>query len=564
MKHLQDVEAQGVELPKSFITKATGCYYTDERVAHQMASEVIEAWLCRIRPSDSVLRVLDPFGGDGRLVLEFLKEWSKRRLPDVRWEVELWDLNGEGLHTAEEELEKARELCQINLSHALKIGDAFNLSNGLDAGFDIVLSNPPWELVKPDRRELRCFSPEQSTSYIAALRDYDNFLAAAYPLSQPSRKFAGWGTNLSRVGYDLCQSLVVENGVLGIVMPASFMADDLSVSLRRSVLEGSRVHQISYYPAEAKLFASADVAAITIVTEPNRLEEAATSLTRYDLDLQIVSKEDLKIDLDFLKTTGFTVPVAFGKGAISLIQKFSRALPTWGDLEGSEQCSLWAGRELDETAIKARLTDEGSGPLFIKGRMINRFEIIECPSQSVANCNALKTIRNTRIAWRDVSRPSQKRRVMATLIPPGVIAGNSLGVAYFRDCNKFSLKTFLGIISSLVFEFQLRSHLATGHVSLSAMRKVRVPTRSSLESFEDIYAEVNSLLKNPKRSSSRLEALVAYQAYSLNAEEFENVLQAFPKLNETERTEILEHFRKIEFSERSNSCKLAKMPGKRL
>ena len=547
LKHLQHIQAGGAELPESFVIKATGRFYTHEQVAHQMAQAAIAVWTSRGGSKESVLRIIDPFGGDGRLVTSFVTEWSKTSLPCVRWEVELWDLNEVGLRTAGETLSSLRRSGLVDLSYTLKAGDAFYLASERDGYFDVVVSNPPWELLKPDRRDLCSLEPALSDSYVAAMRSYDDFLTDAFPLSQPARKFAGWGTNLSRVGFDLCRQLLSRDSVLAIVMPASFMADDLSVALRRDVVERSTIHQIAYYPAEAKLFGAADVAAITMVVEPGRANGFSPTLIRFDKELTVVSQRKLRLDASFLQDSGFVAPVSVGGDAVAVLQKLSEALPTWADLEDKGVSGLWAGRELDETGSRAWLSDEGDGPLFVKGRMVNRFILSEEPTQHIQKpeWRVPNSANEARLVWRDISRPNQKRRLIATLLPPGIVAGNSLGVAYFRDGDVATLKTFLGVMSSLVFEFQLRSHLATGHVSLSSLRKVRIPDRPSLEAMASVRAEVEVVLANPQQSLARLEALVAQQAYALDADEFDAILRSFPKLGNDEREEIMEQFNQL-------------------
>lgn len=547
LKHVQQIQSEGVELPDSFLIKATGRFYTHEQVARNMVRTAISAWRSRRRPKESVLRVVDPFAGDGRLIVELLTEWSKASLPPVRWEVELWDLNKEGLATARKALTRLKKSGQLDLSFRTRTGDAFRFAENRHGYFHFVITNPPWELLKPDRRDLQNLAPALSEAYIAAMRGYDTFLAEAYPLSQPARKFAGWGTNLSRVGFDLCQKLLSQNSMLAIVMPASFMADDVSIALRREVIERSRLHEISYYPAEAKLFGTADVATITMVMEPARPNGSPPTLIRFDKNLDLVSQRRLHLDPTFLKETGFVVPVSVGGDAIAVLQKLSKELPAWAELEGDSKFGLWAGRELDETGSRSWLSEKGDGPLFIKGRMVNRFLMSEEPSLRVRKTRRIipASVNQMRLVWRDVSRPNQKRRVIATLIPSGYVTGNSLGVAYFRDGASQALQTLLGIMSSLVFEFQLRSHLATGHISLSSLRKVRVPDRRTMDGLVSIQSEVEKLLADPTRRQARLEALVAWQAYALESVEFTAILKSFPKLSADEREEIMEQFAEV-------------------
>ena len=54
---------------------------------------------------------------------------------------------------------------------------------------------------------------EPAQRYIADLARYDRELAEAFPLSQPSRKFSGWGTNLSRAGLEAAARLTKDEDI---------------------------------------------------------------------------------------------------------------------------------------------------------------------------------------------------------------------------------------------------------------------------------------------------------------------------------------------------------------
>ena len=546
MKHIQYIGASGAELPDYFIGKATGRYYTPASVAAQMSTAAIQSWTRNVEPQGEI-QLIDPFAGDGRLAVEFIRAWPHLERPVVKWSVTLWDLNEEGLAHADASLAGLRDETGLYLSWNLTVGDSFQLALTTAQAFDIVISNPPWELLKPDRRELEPLSADLTESYVDAMREYDNFLTQAYPTAQPARKYAGWGTNLSRVGFDVCRAILAQDGIMAIVMPASFMADNQSLVLRREVLEQSSVHEIAYFPAEAKLYGSADVSTITMVLEPQRINVVAPMLTRFDKELGVASRCRMELSHSFLKEAGFVLPVSVGGDAIAVLKRLTADLPAWSELEGSGMSSLWAGREVDETDSRNWLSPDADGPPFIKGRMIDRFTMREQASERVGkkDWTIPASVGFTRIAWRDVSRPNQKRRVIATLIPPGVAAGNSLGVAHFRDGDQAALRSLLGIMSSLVFEFQLRSHLATGHISLSSLRKVRVPPRTQLGALTSISDEVALLLANPQRSQAWLEAQVAREVYGLDTDELAAVIGAFEKLTKKEGSAILSEYENL-------------------
>ena len=547
MKHIQHIESSRANLPDSFVVKATGRYYTHAAVADQMSSTAIQSWTREIEPQDE-MRLIDPFAGDGRLAVEFIRSWTHLERPEVKWSVTLWDLNQEGLADADANLADLRDEMGLDLSWSVTAGDTFHLATAAAQAFDIVISNPPWELLKPDRRELELLPADLAGSYVDAMREYDDFLTQAYPAAQPTKKFAGWGTNLSRVGFDVCRAILAKDGIMAIVMPASFMADDMSLVLRREVLEQSSIHEIAYFPAEAKLYGSADVSTITMVLEPKSSSVVAPMLTRFDKELSVCSRQRTQLSRSFLEEAGFVVPVSVGGDSIAVLERLTADLPAWSELEGSGMSSLWAGREVDETGSRNWLSPDADGPLFIKGGMIDRFTMRGPASERIGKkeWTTPASVGFTRIAWRDVSRPSQKRRVIATLIPPGIVAGNSLGVAYFRDDDQAALRSLLGIMSSLVFEFQLRSRLATGHVSLSSLRKVRVPKRTQLDALTSISNEVGFLLSNPQRSKARLEALVAREAYGLDSDELTSVMGTFGKLTKKERLAILSEYEDLD------------------
>lgn len=533
-----------------FVKRATGRYYTGELVGRRLAQQAATAFH-RTHLSARSIAVVDPFGGDGRLIEWLIEAWVDSAFPDIRWDIAIWDLDDVGFSDARERLKGVSARYGVKQRCTFKTLDTFSEALKKRASFDLVLTNPPWELLKPDRRELEALTATRRAKYISQMRAYDEWLGEHYPLSQPRRKFAGWGTNLSRVGFEASLSLARQGGVVGVVLPASFLADDQTVNLREHLLTKHTVHSTVYYPAEAKLYRSADVASIALALTVRG--EPAQSLTvgTHNTATCRLEQSSIKLDLQALRKVDFVMPISFGAKSLALINGFAQRFPTWLDLESSAPDSLWAGREIDETGIARWLQQRGDrAPLFIKGRMIGRYAIVEAPSQTVEkpDWSPPPSTRARRIAWRDVSRPSQKRRMIATLIEAGCVAGNSLGVAYFRDFAETPLLALLGVMNSICFEFQLRAHLATGHVSLSSLRKVAVPSLSQLRQERPLALLVGEAISSADGAASKVDAYVAKNMYRLTEQEYETILNHFT-MTQAERLDYLKSYRKLQSSQ---------------
>jgi Alw26I/Eco31I/Esp3I family type II restriction m6 adenine DNA methyltransferase len=377
------------------------------------------------------------------------------------------------------------------------------------------------------------------------MREYDKWIARFYPKSQPKKKFAGWGTNLSRVGLETSLRLSRKGGIVGIVLPASILADDQSVALRKHLISDHSLLDIAFYPAEAKLYGSADIASVTAVVRTEGIPSKSVPLFTHISGKAKDEKSVIELDLRMLQKTDFVLPVSFGANAMGILGALADRFPRWLDLEMNGDCCLWAGREIDETGISRWLQPKSDElPLFIKGRMIERYAVRELPTQRIfrAGWNVPSSADHARIAWRDVSRPNQKRRLIATLIPPGWVAGNSLGVAYFKNCDQTALMSLLGVMNSTTFEFQLRAHLATGHVSLSSLRKVAVPSVEILRNDHFLAELVMSILKGDASAAVVVDAYVAKNVYQLSEYEYSTVLKLFCKVPQKERVQLLEAY----------------------
>ena len=151
MKHINSLVDNITEITEDFLERSTGRYYTHRFIAKHMLAKLID--LVDIKHKNkNTLSIIDPFAGDGRLILWLLSIWHDRGLPQVRWELFLLDLDQAALLTAKKGLEKLRR-SGISLTYRTKCTDSFEYFRRSESSFDFVVTNPPWEQLKPDRRE---------------------------------------------------------------------------------------------------------------------------------------------------------------------------------------------------------------------------------------------------------------------------------------------------------------------------------------------------------------------------------------------------------------------------
>ena len=198
------------------------------------------------------VRVCDPFAGDGRLV-RWLVDYAFTAGIDVEWEIALWDIHGEGLQVASEAINDLCDRGHRVLDLECWQGDAFaRVAEGKDTPFDCVVTNPPWENLKPDQRDLELMPEQEQDAYKAALKATAAHLEALFPQGAATVKYGGWGTNLSRLGAEAAARLLAERGVLGNVLPVSVLADQASDNLRGWLLTQHSVVDIAHVPAGAR------------------------------------------------------------------------------------------------------------------------------------------------------------------------------------------------------------------------------------------------------------------------------------------------------------------------
>lgn len=487
--------------------KAIGQFLTPMPIADSMTQECTK--IANFENSRS-LRVIDPFCGDGRLLVALLRALASLDDAPDKVDVVGWDIDSQIIGTANKAVRDISKDLPFQVDVRIERKDAFNCASSLFATFDVCVTNPPWSSTK-SLKEKAFESHVEYEQYQDVANAYGRLLVERFPEVKGGRSFGAGALNLSRFGIALSLRLLKETGICGIVMPSSFTADTTSSTLRMSIFQHFNLHCLHYYPAELKLISGADQAAVYMILSTCGLSQAA--VVSHLLDREVVYELD-KPFWDYSSRYGWLVPLGYSDDEMKLIEKLSY-LPTLDTFK-----SIKLGREVDETRIAERLCDQ-SPYRFVKGFMITCYRLSDSYRwyYDSAKSPVPQSASGEKVVWRDVSRVSQRKRVQATLLGPNHVAGNSLGIATCEDSHL--LRAFLGVLNSSVFEFMARTVLTTNHVSAGMLKRLPFPEMSD-EGVKRLSASVNDVLGNPYDVAALelVDKLVA-DAYGLTTEELE-------------------------------------------
>lgn len=527
----------GVNLhDKNLLRRLAGRFYTPKAIADVLIAQAMRS----LRPLNArTLKVIDPFCGDGRLIVAFLHRAAAEGFRGAI-QLDLWDCDAEAVARAREAVSSTGRTLGLKIRVASHVWDTFEEAPGWFGGFDLVVTNPPWETLKPDKRELRNLSPIASGQLIEELRRQDQELAKRFPTSQPSKRFSGWGANLSRIGSEVALRLLADRGaVCSMVVPASLFGDQVSGPLRGWMMQQFALKEIALFPAEGRFFDFVDQP-ICAFTARMGGKTGRIAIKSYDNAGVLAQSVSFDPNAYSVHDINHALPIQFGLNALHVWKTLAQH-QRFAELERSDKERLWAGRELDETDKRRYLAETGS-VRFAKGIMVSRYKFDPDPDlyvrESAVRIPATSYAR--RIAWRDVSRPTQRRRMQATIIPEGWVTGNSLNVAGCKATMPYALESLLGLMNSACFEFQVRSISTTAHISLGTVRHVRLPEFLDGSMRRSLGKAVESCLESGE--TTKVEALAA-KAYGLSIADYEDVLAAFSKLADSDREDLLRAFR---------------------
>lgn len=368
----------------------------------------------------------------------------------------------------------------------LEFADAFYDDAGCpreSGGFDAVIGNPPWEMIRRDRRSGRRGSGRDPL--VSFIRE-----SGLFPHCRTGH------VNLYQPFVDRALQLLGPSGRLGLVLPWGFAVDDGSASLRRALVDAGGLDTIIGFDNARGLFPIHRGLRFCVVVARAAPDAGPGCGTRARFGVTTEEQADAIPEAGHAGEE-ITVPIRLDRRDLAIVGGPLRRIPDLrrpDDLDwlkrlhrfpvlgASDGWGLTFGRELNATEdahlFRERAAGRGGLPV-VEGKHIAPFVCDTKACSHVINPrDAAHRLRDRRferprLAYRDVSGVGNTYALVAAVIPAGAVTTHTLFC--LRTPLPIDQQLYLcGLFNSPVLDRLVRL-LMGSHVTTSLIGQVPVP-----------------------------------------------------------------------------------------
>jgi type I restriction-modification system DNA methylase subunit len=350
----------------------------------------------------------------------------------------------------------------------LEFPEAFQ---GEKRGFDVVIGNPPYD----ELSEAASGRKIDEKPYLSATRIYQE--AATFRI------------NLFRLFVALAIDKTKNDGFHGFIVPMSLLGDRFSFELRRKILSETALKSIEAFPQKDdprdRVFLDAKLSTCVYILSRRHPSGAFKVRTHPGKDLIESSPSYCVTSEDIFKfdPNSFSIPTV-DENAWRLASKLyeNPALCLFQEIASSSPGEIMINKQFEKY-----LSNEPPGEIILRGANIGRYEFYEVPKQgSPVYLNKEKYLEERgndsdskaydhlkhRIGYQRGSAIDNYRRVIATMLGPGVFCSDT--VAYFAGA-KYNLFSVLALLNSCLVDWRFGLTSTTNHVNSYELDVIPIP-----------------------------------------------------------------------------------------
>ena len=409
-----------------------------------------------------------------------------------------------------------------------------------DAGFDAVVGNPPWEMLRADGRRDAAARGE-GDALVRFARDSGVYTWQGRGHANQFQLFVERALHLTRPG-----------GRIGLIVPASLLTDEGSEPLRRGLIGANQLETVTVFDNRRALFPihrslrfatftacrSGRTTAIRCrfgVTDPSSLE-AAPQVT---LTPRLIEQ---------LSGPGLAIPDLPTPVDLRLVEMLSLAHPSLADAAGWH---VAFGRELNSTDDRDCLYSGVARPNdlpVVEGRHLSPFRVDVSAVTRHANHSSARArlggrggIDRPRLAYRDVASASNRTTLIAAIVPARTVTVHTVFCLQTRLALD-AQRVLCALLNSYVANYLVRRRVTT-HVTAGIISRLPVPLiQRGSRWFDELSVAVSTLEGGDDPGAAAVVQAVVAEAYGLDADDLAHVLATFPLVPADQRAAAMDLF----------------------
>lgn len=464
-------------------SKNTGSVYTKNNISKEICEKSIKNKLVTIGNSSDV-KLLDFGSGTGRFYFEALKILESV-ISRSKQEIILNNLYAIDIDEVAINILRLKALGYIEKLNINKITKLFNnticrnmlmiqklmlfkandnllnmsndfqdvISNG---GFDIIVSNPPYAILKVNKKENK---KEAYRKYYDELTAKINNEVSYFNKSEYYQYSTEGMLNYYKLSIEMMLNLAKKEASFGIICPATLFTDCSAKKLRKFLLLKNRISEINYYPENANLFDN--VSQATVIFYLTKNEKTTDINIKIKNDSFIVNIKDIEksfsnLEIPYINKIGWEI--------IHKLSKFKK-LKENGNIRNKRG-------ELDLTLYKKFITNTPTKFRLVRGNMISEEKgIIDKNNEFVmeefinnkSEDYLINDFNQSRLICQQISNIDTLKRLNFTISNKNDIIANSCN--YLTIKNKKSIKPLLAIMNSYLLNWRFKISSGNNHIN---------------------------------------------------------------------------------------------------
>lgn len=516
---LHQKKKENIKLSKTNLRKHLGIYYTPYSIAKDITDTAVHELKDRIKTPDDlfVIKFLEPCVGIGIFTIAYIESLfdlyqriggnnTKLFVDKMIHNIYACDIDNEAIvlykkvvssffkyrFNAVADIQKLKKNIYIG-DLLFNTKDIWNFKNNIKnifpevfngrGGFDVVITNPPYRLLKATSSH---FDDESIKTEQTLNKEI------VYHIKQTGvYRYADEGTlNYYKLFVEeMMENYSNSNGMVGILVPITLLSDKYTSKLRKRILE-YKTTVIKTIPESNGYFPDITQSFCHFAINKSKKYDKIDILSHNGIE-QIVGVPKTSL----LKISDSMSIFPLGKMGWKIITKLYKN-PKLKDIESITNLR----GELDLTFYKNCITKNKTTYSLIRGAQVAEYrlkesnEFVDFDSFSQKAGGKIKFIENNRLACQQISNLASRKRLKFCIVPPKKVLGNSCNFVTIDKNNKAGLDelAFLGILNSTILNWRFNISSTNNHINNYELDDLPIPFDNA---FTPFYEKISLLVK---------------------------------------------------------------------